>query len=118
MKVKQPKIIYPCGFETININKQEEQEKSIDEVVAQGYMPVFIFNDDPSNTENFIPTSFKEHIENHPAYFEWIDMLMRCYDSSHPKYKEEGAKNIKVYEPWISSFSQFCKDMKFSSEMI
>jgi hypothetical protein len=115
MKVKQPKIIYPTGFETIDPNKQEEQEKSIDEVVAQGYMPVFVFNDDPSNTENFIPTSFKEHIEHHPMYFAWINMLMQRYDSGHPKY---GLFDIVVKKEWINSFDQFVKDMKFSSEML
>jgi hypothetical protein len=115
MKVKQPKIIYPCGFETININKQEEQEKSINEVVAQGYMPVFIFNDDSSNTENLIPIKFKKNIEQHPAYFTWIDMLMQKYDSGHPKYK---LYNITIEKKWIRSFEQFAKDMKLSSEMI
>lgn len=115
MKVKQPKIIYPCGFETININKQEEQEKNIDEAVAQGYMPIFIFNDDSSNTKNFIPTRFKKNIEQHPMYFTWVDMLMQKYDSGHPKYK---LYKIDVKKEWICSFEQFAKDMKFSSKML
>jgi hypothetical protein len=112
MIVKQPKIIYPTRFETIDPNKQEEQEKSIDEVVAQGYMPVFIFNGGPSNTKNFIPTRFKKNIEQHPMYFTWIDMLMQCYDSGHPKY---GLYDIVVKKEWINSFEQFVKDMGFST---
>lgn len=115
MKIKQPKIIYPCGFETVNINKQEEQEKSIDEVVAQGYMPVFIFNDGPSNTENFIPTRFKKNIEQHPMYFTWVTMLLKKYDSEHPDY---GTTTITVEKEWIGSFEQFVKDiMQTSSDM-
>ena len=115
MKVKQPKIIYPTGFETIDQNKQEEQEKSINKVVAQGYMPVFIFNDGPSNTENFIPTKFKKNIEQHPMYFTWITMLMQKYDSGHPDY---GTTTITIEKEWIGSFEQFVKDIQASSEML
>ena len=115
---KQPKLIYPCGFETIDPNKQEEQEQGIDKVIANGDMPIFIFNNDSANTENLIPIEFKENIENHPIYFAWITMLLKCYDSSHPEYKKEGNKGIKVYKPWIHSFEQFCKDMEFTSNMI
>jgi len=115
MKVKQPKIIYPTGFETIDVNKQEEQEQGINKAVKKGYMPVFIFNDDDSNIKNFIPTKFKEKIENHPMYFTWIDMLMQKYDSGHPKYN---STDIKVEKKWIKSFDQFVKDTGFSSEMV
>jgi hypothetical protein len=115
MKVKQPKTIYPTGFEIIDQNRQEEQEKGIDEVIAKGYMPIFIFNDDSSNTKNFIPTKFKENIENHPIYFAWIDMLMQKYDSGHPNY---GTTIITIEKKWIGSFEQFAKDMKISSNML
>lgn len=115
MTTKQPKTIYPTGFETIDLDRQEEQEKNINDVIAKGYIPVFIFNDDSSNTENFIPTKFKENIENHPMYFAWVYMLMQKYDSTHPKY---GIVGIKIEKEWIVSFEQFVKDMEFSSEMI
>ena len=118
MVVKQPKIIYPTSFETVDIDRQEEQEHGIDEAVKKGYMPVFIFNDDNSNTENFIPTKFKENIENHPMYFVWVDMLMSCYDSNHPNYEKEEEKRVKIRKTWIASFEIFVKDVGFSSKMI
>lgn len=108
MKVKQPKTIYPTGFEVIDQSKQEEQERGINEAVAKGYMPIFIFNDDSSNAKNFIPINFKENIEHHPMYFTWIDMLMQRYDSNHPKY---GFFNIFIKKEWIGSFEQFVKDI-------
>lgn len=115
MKVKQPKTIYPTGFEIIDPNKQEEQEKGINEAVAKGYMPIFMFNNDSSNTKKLIPTKFKENTEHHPMYFAWIDMLLQRYDSGHPKY---GLFDIVVKKEWINSFGQFVKDIKFSSEML
>jgi hypothetical protein len=115
MPKRQAKLIFPCGFEVLDLDKKEKQEKGINEAIAKGYMLIFIFNDDSSNVKNLIPTNFKENIEHHPMYFAWIDMLMQRYDSNHPKY---GLFNIFIKKEWIKSFDKFVKDMKFSSEML
>lgn len=112
--MKKPNLIYPCGFE---IFKHRKQEKEIDNVMKDGYIPIFIFNDDSNNIKNLIPTKFKKNIEKHPAYRIWIDMLMKCYDTEHPQYKNEGAQGIEVCSSWINSFTQFCKDMKITNDM-
>lgn len=110
MESKQPKLIYPCGFEVLDLNRKKEQEKGIDKAIENGYMPVFVFNDNATNTENFIPIKFEKGIEKHNAYFTWVDMLLQKYDSGHPKYKKY---NIKIEKTWVSSFTQFLKDLGF-----
>lgn len=58
--MKKPNLIYPCGFEVFNKNMHREQEKGIDNVMEDGYMPIYIFNDDSNNVRNLIPTKFKK----------------------------------------------------------
>jgi hypothetical protein len=47
----------------------------------------------------------------HPLYREWYDIRRRCYDPLHPRYPQEGAKGIKMHEPWINDPGQFIKDV-------
>ena len=40
-------------------------------------------------------------------------MLRRCYDETHPYYKDYGGRGISVYFEWLGpdGFTQFLKDM-------
>ena len=35
-----------------------------------------------------------------PVWFEWIDILRRCYDPAHSLYLQEGARGVKVAPQW------------------
>ncbi len=48
---------------------------------------------------------------NSGAYHSWRSMIQRCYDKSVEHYKRYGAKDIKVCDRWINSFSNFLDDM-------
>jgi len=112
--MKKPNLIYPCGFE---IFKHRKQEKGIDDAMKDGYIPIFIFNDDSNNIKNLIPTKFKKNIEKHPAYLLWITTLMECYNKGHDEYNQCGGAGIVIKNSWVSSFTQFCKDMKITNDM-
>lgn len=45
-----------------------------------------------------------------PAYKSWQAMLLRCTNPKNHKFKDYGARGIKVCPEWIS-FEQFFKDM-------
>lgn len=115
--MKKPNLIYPCGFEVFNEDRHREQEKGIDDVIKDGYMPIFIFTDNPNNIKNLIPTKFKKNIEKHPAYLLWITALMRCYNKGHEEYSQYGGAGVVVKNSWVNSFEQFCKDMKITNDM-
>lgn len=42
-------------------------------------------------------------------YYIWQNMKRRCYSSSHPKYKDYGARGISICNEWRFSFPAFCK---------
>ena len=115
--MKKISLIYPCRFEFLDKNKQEEQQKCINDVIKKGYMPIFIFNDDENNKENLIPTKFKENIEKHPGYRLWVDTLLRYYDSGHPHYKDDSFRTT-IPLTWVNSFTQFCKDLEITPDMV
>lgn len=46
-----------------------------------------------------------------PTYQSWSNMKRRCYNSEHSKYERYGGRGIKVCGAWLSSFSNFYKDM-------
>ena len=64
-----------------------------------------------------IKVEFKENIEKHPGYRLWIDTLLRCYDSGHPDYRNNSFK-MTIPLIWVKSFTQFCKDLEITSDMI
>lgn len=45
------------------------------------------------------------------AYRCWRNMLARCYDPKSQRYKNYGARGIRVCEEWRSSFAVFLNDM-------
>lgn len=46
-----------------------------------------------------------------PTYQEWLEIRERCYNPNHPEYKDFGAIGARVCEDWLSSYSNFLKDM-------
>lgn len=44
----------------------------------------------------------------------WQSMKDRCSNPNNPRYKNYGARGIKVCDAWIKDFSQFFKDMGYS----
>lgn len=50
-------------------------------------------------------------------YVAWQHMKQRCYNSSDPKYKDYGARGIKVCQRWLNSFGNFLLDMGYKSSI-
>lgn len=48
---------------------------------------------------------------HHPAYCIWIGMMDRCYDSTHPYYKDYGGRGITVCDEW-KDVRKFCEWME------
>ena len=46
-----------------------------------------------------------------PEYNSWQGMKARCYTKTNPKYKDYGARGIKVCDRWLNSFENFLADM-------
>lgn len=46
-------------------------------------------------------------------YTSWRDMLRRCCDTTHPKYKDYGGRGIAVCQEWRESFEAFLRDMRY-----
>ena len=44
-------------------------------------------------------------------YHAWNGMRQRCYNKNSPKYKNYGARGIKVCDRWLNSFENFFADM-------
>lgn len=44
-------------------------------------------------------------------YHAWNGMRQRCYNKNSPKYKNYGARGIKVCDRWLHSFENFYADM-------
>jgi len=44
------------------------------------------------------------------VYNIWFDIMRRCYNSEHSRYKDYGGRGIKVYERW-KSFDNFFEDL-------
>src|SRR5271165_1021445 len=55
-------------------------------------------------------------MSQHPAFAVWRAMKARCYQPSHPAWKNYGGRGISVCESWRQSFSNFWNDMKESYE--
>lgn len=50
-------------------------------------------------------------LKRRPLYNTWCNMLRRCNDPSHPRYKDWGGRGIKVCERWQRSYTDFARDM-------
>lgn len=46
-----------------------------------------------------------------PSYNAYCNMIARCTRPSHHKYKDYGARGIKVCREWLESFESFYADM-------
>ncbi len=42
-----------------------------------------------------------------PEYWVWVNLNRRCHYSTHPSFKDYGARGITVYEPWRNNFTAF-----------
>jgi hypothetical protein len=47
----------------------------------------------------------------HPLYRTWLDMKSRCYNPNFPKFKDYGARGIKMCVRWKNDFTAFLTDM-------
>lgn len=60
------------------------------------------------------PEAFSHKLHNlssRPEYQVWNQMRQRCSNTNHPKYKNYGARGIKVCVEWKNSFVNFYNDM-------
>ena len=46
-----------------------------------------------------------------PEYVSWVHMKGRCENPSNPKFKDYGARGIKVCPEWSDDFARFLSDM-------
>lgn len=53
----------------------------------------------------------KHGMHGTPEYYRWMSMKGRCYITTHPAYKNYGARGIKVCARWLNSFSDFMADI-------
>ena len=116
--MEKTNLIYPCGFEVFNENTRKKQEAEIDTLMKNGYMPIYIFNDNSDNIKNLVPIKFKKNIEKHPAYSLWITTLMRYYNKKDEEYPKYGGAGLVIRDSWLNSFEQFCKDMQITTSII
>jgi hypothetical protein len=53
---------------------------------------------------------YKHGLRYHPLYSKWKSMRARCNNPNDPRYKNYGARNIKVCSRW-EDFNNFLDDM-------
>lgn len=53
----------------------------------------------------------KHGYEGTPTYNTWRTMKYRCYQKTHPNYKNYGARGITICDEWRNSFENFLADM-------
>lgn len=53
----------------------------------------------------------KHGMTDSKEYHVWCGLRQRCYNSNNAKYKNYGARGIKVCERWLHSFENFYADM-------
>lgn len=53
----------------------------------------------------------KRNKTNHPLYLTWSNMKQRCYNKNATRYKNYGARGIRVCSQWRNDFWQFVEDM-------
>lgn len=46
-----------------------------------------------------------------PEFNSWRHLIARCYNKKNAKYKNYGARGIKVCDRWLNSFENFFSDM-------
>lgn len=59
----------------------------------------------------FINRNTTHNLYKHPLYVVWEGMKSRCYNKNHSKYKNYGARGIKVCKKW-HRFQKFYNDVK------
>lgn len=53
-------------------------------------------------------SSVTKHGGSHEKlYYVWRSMRSRCFDKSHPRYKDWGGRGITVCKEWADSFATF-----------
>lgn len=55
-------------------------------------------------------TKYRHGMTNTPIYKAWNNMLSRCLNPNHPRYKDWGGRGITVTKSWLD-FENFYKDM-------
>lgn len=56
---------------------------------------------------------YAEWVEGHPFHSIWRTMKARCYSPTNPKYKDYGARGIKICDRWLGDggYTNFETDM-------
>jgi len=57
-------------------------------------------------------THRRTHNQSHTAEHDaWVHMKQRCYNKNNAKYKDYGARGIRVCDRWMESFENFFEDL-------
>ena len=78
--------------------------------------------EDIFNTPSISEKKDVNEITNHKKLYNiWYAMIQRCYDKTHQKYNDYGAKGICVCEEWknnFHSFEQWAMENQYTDSMI
>jgi hypothetical protein len=49
--------------------------------------------------------------KDHPLYYTWGNMKLRCYNPNAPKYHRYGGRGITICDRWLNDFWAFAEDV-------
>lgn len=55
--------------------------------------------------------NWKNGASGHPLYLIYHDMVSRCHNPSHPRYRDYGGRGIRVCSEWREDFWTFVRDV-------
>lgn len=61
------------------------------------------------HTVNMGKNSATHHLRHTRLYNIWANMKQRCCNTDHPRFKDYGARGIRVCDEWLDSFENFYK---------
>lgn len=62
-------------------------------------------------TKQLVGRNTKHGLSGHAIYRAWKNMICRCYNPKHQKYKHYSKHGITVCDRWLNSFDDFYNDV-------
>lgn len=93
------KCVCDCG-NTVDVSSSKLISKNVTDCNCTNNSNVITLEEEASIIAN-----------NQFEYKIWLDIIKRCYSTTHAAYDNYGGKGIKVCDEWRKSFSSFIKDM-------
>lgn len=83
-------------------------------VFQKGYCRVHYYRLSTYGSPSLVKRARYTGQKKHPLYTTWVMMKQRCNNPNNPKFKNYGARGVKVCERWLDKelgFDNFCVDM-------